>query len=41
MPIATVPQKQMRMIPFVTLEPPVFAATAPDSARKTIENEYW
>lgn len=39
--IATVPQKQILNMATPILEPPVFAATAPNTIRKTIENPYW
>ena len=39
--IATVPQKQILTIAIPTLEPPVFAATAPKIIRKIIEKPYW
>ena len=35
-----VPQKQMRNMPIIIPEPPAFAATAPDNARKTIAKPY-
>ncbi len=38
--IANVPQKQMRIIDFPTDEPPAFAATEPENARKIIAQPY-
>lgn len=37
-PIATVPQKVILIIAFVTPEPPVFAASAPKTTRKKSAN---
>lgn len=39
--MAIVPQKHILTIPFHTFEPPAFAATIPQRAKKTIEKIYW
>src|SRR5688572_23542122 len=40
-PMAAVPQNATRAIAKWTGDPPVRAATAPRSTKKTIENTYW
>lgn len=40
-PMARVPQIQMRRTAFKIFEPPAFAANTPDNAKKSMENPYW
>lgn len=39
--IATVPQRHILQMDLYIFEPPIFAATAPDTPRNRIANPYW